>query len=224
MITRILRHGGTPVSATQQHLDGSNLKAGRWCLEFANTADWHASGRPQELLTSYSELVAWSQRVGILTGPQAERLLQTAARHPQAATAALEQAITLREAIYHIFSAAAHASPPAPADLDTVNTALAQAMALSKLVPSHGTFAWSWSDEDALDRMLWLVVWSAANLLTSEELRRVGQCADERGCGWLFLDKSRNRSRRWCDMKDCGNRAKAQRFYWRHHSAIQKGV
>ena len=69
------------------------------------------------------------------------------------------------------------------------------------------------------ERVLWPVVWSAANLLTSRILERVGQCADDRGCGWLFMDLSRNRSRRWCDMKDCGNRDKVRRYYARKREA-----
>ena len=67
-------------------------------------------------------------------------------------------------------------------------------------------------DEDALECMLCPVVRDAADLLTSRELERVGRCADER-CGWLFVDTSRNRSRRWCSMESCGNRAKARRHY-----------
>jgi predicted RNA-binding Zn ribbon-like protein len=63
--------------------------------------------------------------------------------------------------------------------------------------------------------MLWPILRSAAEVLTSEKRTRLGQCADDRGCGWLFLDTSKNRSRRWCDMEDCGNRAKARRHYLR---------
>jgi predicted RNA-binding Zn ribbon-like protein len=66
--------------------------------------------------------------------------------------------------------------------------------------------------------MLWPVVRSAAALLVSDDLDRVGQCEDDRGCGYLFFDTSRNRTRRWCDMKSCGNRAKAQRFQARHQA------
>jgi predicted RNA-binding Zn ribbon-like protein len=199
-----------------------NLKAGHLCLEFANTADWHASQHPQESLISYSELVTWSRRAAILTEPEAGHLLQQAARHPAQATTVLEQAISLREAIYHLLSAVAHGSPPASGDLALLNSALAQAMARLKLVTANGTFAWGWTDDGALDLMLWPLVWSAAHLLTSQELQRVGECADERGCGYLFLDNSRNRSRRWCDMRDCGNRAKAQRFYRRHRAPSQE--
>ena len=197
--------------------DAGSLKLSgeRSSLDFANTADWHASDHPVESLTSYSDLVAWSQRVGILTDHQAQRLLKKAARRPGDATAVLERAIALREAIYQIFSAISHGRPPPAADLATFNAELSRVLAQSRIVSTAEGFAWDWAGaEDALDWMLWPVVHDAAGLLTSEELDRVGQCADDR-CGWLFLDTSRNRSRRWCSMEDCGNRAKARRHYER---------
>lgn len=191
------------------------LLGGRPSLDFANTADWHASDQPVEFLTSYSDLVAWSQRAGILTDHQAQRLLKEAARRPADATTALRRAIALREAIYRIFSAISHGRSPQAADLATFNAELSGALAQSRIVPTAEGFTWDWvGAEDTLDRMLWPVVHDAAALLTSEELDRVRECADDR-CGWLFLDTSRNRSRRWCSMKDCGNRAKARRHYER---------
>jgi predicted RNA-binding Zn ribbon-like protein len=191
------------------------LLGGRLSLDFVNTADWHASDHPVEFLTSYSDLVAWSQHVGILTDHQAQRLLKKAARRPGDASAVLERAIALREAIYRIFSAISRGRPPQAADLATFNVELSEALAQSRIVSTAEGFTWDWAGaEDALDWMLWPVAHDAAGLLTSEELDRVGQCADDR-CGWLFLDTSRNRSRRWCSMEDCGNRAKARRYYER---------
>jgi predicted RNA-binding Zn ribbon-like protein len=191
------------------------LLGGRLCLDFANTADWHSSKDPVEFLTSYSELVAWSQQRGILTGCQAQSLLREAADRPLDAAAVLERAIALRETIYRIMSAISHGDTPPAADLTALNVELSTAMACSRIVPEAGGFVWDWAGgEHALDRMLWPVARDAAELLTAEELFRVGQCSDER-CGWLFLDMSRNHTRRWCSMKDCGNRAKARRHYRR---------
>jgi predicted RNA-binding Zn ribbon-like protein len=80
------------------------------------------------------------------------------------------------------------------------------------VVPRAGGFEWKWAgDEDALDRMVWPVARSAADVLVSDEGSRVRRCAGE-SCHWFFLDSGRNRSRRWCDMRDCGNRAKARRL------------
>jgi predicted RNA-binding Zn ribbon-like protein len=203
--------------------DRLTLLGGRLSLDFANTADWHASDQPVEFLTSYRELVAWSRHVGILTEHQVQHLVKQAARRPTDATAVLERAIALREAIYRIFAAVSQGHGPRAADLAVLNAELSTALAQSRIVPAAESFAWDWTGSDeALDRMLWPVVHDVADLLTSEELARVGQCADDR-CGWLFVDVSRNRSRRWCSMEACGNRAKARRHYRRSQDSQKTG-
>ena len=190
------------------------LLGGRLCLDFANTADWHKTAHPEERLHTYRDLVHWARHAGAIPHDAVGPLLAEAARRPQEAAAALESAITLREAIYRIFVAVAEGAAAARADLATLNAALATALAHARLEATSGGYAWGWAASASLDRPLWPVARSAAELLTSPELGRVRQCADA-GCGWLFLDGSRNRSRRWCDMRDCGNRAKARRHYQR---------
>ncbi len=194
----------------------SQLKseAGRLCLDFANTLDWHASDHPIEKLTTYADLVAWAHKIGLLNEPAARQLSDRAAQHPRIAQAALEKARTLREAIYAIFVAVAHGETPEMADIESVNTTLAEMLNRSRLVQGEGGFVWDWGGaEDDFDQVLWWVVQSATEVMTSDDLQRVGQCADDRGCGWLFYDTSKNRTRRWCDMRGCGNRAKARRHY-----------
>ncbi len=94
-----------------------------------------------------------------------------------------------------------------------INRLLARAAAARRLVRHDHRFVWTWrpADRRDLDRLLWPVAWSAGELLASPDLARVRQCGGA-GCAWLFLDTSRNQSRRWCDMSVCGNRAKARRF------------
>ena len=197
------------------------LRGGRLCLDFANTADWHASDQPEERLTSYVAFVSWSRQAGVLTENQAKRLLRRAADRPEEARVVVNRAIALREAIYEIFAAVAHGQAPQATDLTTLNAALSEMLARSQIAPTETGFVWQWAgEEDALDRPLWSVARSAADLLASDELQRVGQCADDRGCGWLFLDTSRNHTRRWCSIQDCGNRAKAQRHYERKRSSV----
>jgi predicted RNA-binding Zn ribbon-like protein len=90
----------------------------------------------------------------------------------------------------------------------------------ARLIPgANGALAWDWEDEGgSADLMLWPIARSAADVLTSpRELARVRQCPGA-GCGWVFLDETKNRSRRWCDMDVCGNRAKARRHYARAHA------
>jgi predicted RNA-binding Zn ribbon-like protein len=195
-----------------------NLESGRLCLDFANTADWHTSDQPEEQLNSYTDLVEWAKGVGILTEGQARQLASAAMNRSAEVADVLARAIDLREAIFRIFSAVSRRASPGEADLAVLNEVLSAALGRLHLVSTPDGFGWEWNaGRDNLDQMLWPVAQSAADLLTSEELNRVGQCADDH-CGWLFMDMSRNRSRRWCDMGDCGNRAKARRHYQRKRS------
>ena len=114
------------------------------------------------------------------------------------------------------------ARPPERADLDLFNAALAEALAHQRIAKTPDGFAWDWSDADgALRGIVRPVLRSAADLMTSADLRRVRRCAGAT-CDWLFMDRSRNRTRRWCDMESCGNRAKPQRYYKRHHVHTQE--
>jgi predicted RNA-binding Zn ribbon-like protein len=210
------------MSTTSAETERYHLEAGRLCLDFANTVEWHASDHPEEELHDYEDLVAWAEQIRVLAHDEARQLMHLAALHLAESAAVYEQAIALREAIYRIFSATAHGDAAAEGDLALFNAALVRALAHLRIVLAAEGFAWDWDVRDgAPDRMLWPVVWSAANLLTDEDLVRVGVCADEHGCGWLFFDTSRNRSRRWCGMDGCGNRAKARRHYERKRSARQ---
>jgi predicted RNA-binding Zn ribbon-like protein len=197
--------------------------AGRLCLDFANTLANRTSDDPHEWLDSYTNLVAWAQLAGALSPEAARPLVDKAAAHPEMAAQALNQAIEFRETIYRVFSAVNFGHSPAQSDLDDLNSALSEALPHLRVVLDEAAFAWDWNDEaTALERMLWPVARSAADLLTSEELGRVGECQGD-GCGWLFLDLSRNHSRRWCDMGDCGNRAKARRHYHRKKLSTTNG-
>jgi len=59
-----------------------------------------------------------------------------------------------------------------------------------------------------------LIAVHALRFLQEVERDRIRQCADD-ACGWLFVDRSRNNSRRWCDSTDCGNRNRVRRHYRR---------
>ena len=190
------------------------LLGGALCLDFANTVGNHKAAVPSEHLADYADWVAWSLHAEVLTLNQARRLIAESRRHPGEAEQAFKRATYLREAIYRIFAAVTENTPPKSADLDRLNESLARGLVHARIVPSQEGFRWDWTDENALDRMEWMVARSAADLLTAGNLNRVRQCGDAE-CGWLFVDTTRNRSRRWCDMNDCGNRAKARRHYQR---------
>jgi predicted RNA-binding Zn ribbon-like protein len=194
-------------------LDGGSR---RLCLEFANTVAWHAGERPEDRLRSYADLVGWARGAGLVTGQQARRLLLDAAENPGKAGRALRRAAGLREAVYRIFVALIREKQPQKGDMAELNDVLAKTAGGARVVETAGGFSWSWNVKaGAGDRLIWPIAFSAARLLVSAERSRVGQCADDRGCGWLFFDTSKNRSRRWCDINDCGNRAKQRRHYKR---------
>lgn len=198
-----------------------SLLGGHMCLDFVNTLDARASEHPHEYLASYADLVAWSQHAAGLSARTAQQLLQAAARRPIDAAGVLQQAIELREAIYRIFVAVAHQVEVSmdSADLGRLNCALSRVLAQTRIVPAANGFMWAWNEsEEALDQMLWPMTRSAMDLLTSADLERVRECACE-SCGWLFLDTSKNRSRRWCSMEACGNRTKARRHYARQRAS-----
>ena len=191
-------------------------KTGWLCLDFANTVDWHASENPVESLNKYADLIEWSAKRGIISGDAKDVLLRKSEEKPVEAEAVVEKAREIRENIYQILSDTVHGKPIKIADLKGFNRALAGTLSHSRLASNERGLRWDWdSSSDKLDSIIWPVVKSAVDLMTSGAMKRVGQCADEKGCGWLFWDSSRNRSRRWCDMKDCGNRAKVRRFYAR---------
>lgn len=189
-------------------------KTGWLCLDFANTVGWHASNSPVESLNNYADLIEWSANSGIVVGDVKDELLRKGEGKPAETKAVLEKAREVRENIYQILSDTVHGRPIKITDLKGFNKALTGTLSHSRLTPYGRGLRWDWdSGSDKLDSVIWPVVKSAVDLMTSEAIKRVGQCADEKGCGWLFWDSSRNRSRRWCDMSDCGNRAKVRRFY-----------
>lgn len=189
------------------------LVGGRLSLDFTNTVDRHVPDDPDEKLRSYGDLLAWATQTGIATAGEARALREEADRRPEEAQAVFDRAVTLREALYRIFLALSEQSPPAPSDVSLLNSELSRAMSRTRITFSGGQFEWDRRYPDgALDRFLWNIVQDAADLMTSDELDRIGQCAGD-NCEWLFLDMSKNRSRQWCTMEDCGNRAKARRFY-----------
>jgi predicted RNA-binding Zn ribbon-like protein len=189
-------------------------KTGWLCLDFANTVGWHAGNSPVESLNNYADLIEWSANRGIVAGDVKDELLGKGEGEPAEAKAVLEKAREVRESIYQILSDTVHGHPVKASDLKGFNKALANTLSHLRLALYESGLRWDWDTRsDKLDSVIWPVVKSAMDLMTSEAIKRVGQCADEQGCGWLFWDSSRNRSRRWCDMSDCGNRAKVRRFY-----------
>lgn len=208
--------GTTRLSQNQTHT--FELTGGRLCLDFANTVDNRPSPRRRDLLRSYGDLISWSRQTEKVSTRQAGQLDREAAAHPQKAAAMLRRGKKLREAIYGIYSAIANGRRPTTLDLDTLNKFLGEALARSRISRTRSGFSWEFKASTGdLDQVLWPVARSAMNLLVSSELSTICECAAA-DCAWLFLDASKNKSRRWCDMKVCGNRSKIRRFRQRAYS------
>ena len=203
--------------------------------------DWERSDAvpgAHERFTDYRSLLRWNLRKRQVTLSEAKALVRAARARPEEAEAVRRRAIGLRETLYHLFRALVAGKEPDPRDLAALNAWLPEAMARRRLAVADemarpadeggtdGRFEplrWeSCAPAGELEAPLWPVVWSAAELLTAGPLDRVREC-DNDPCGWLFVDASRNRSRRWCDMRDCGNRVKARRHYARTREAKATG-
>ncbi len=193
-----------------------DMVGGAVCLDFVNTGSKRRQGPFEDKLTSYDDLVAWAAQAEQLPADDAERLRAQAVRQPKEAQRALERGRALREALYRVFSTRWHEQEVAQADLELISEEYARATSQRTLArAADGTIAFQFRSDAALDRPLWPVAVSAANLLSADDAAaRVKECATD-NCNWLFYDASKNRSRRWCDMNECGNRAKARRHYER---------
>jgi predicted RNA-binding Zn ribbon-like protein len=197
------------------------IVGGHLALDFANTVDDPDGPERYDHVGTYPELVAWSVRIGMLQSDQAQGLLTAAQERPQARSAALKRAHLLRHILIEIFTeiAAINRGQSATTEGSPPNTRwrelrpfVTDAMAHAELAWEGSTYQLTWADTTRLDAMLWPVGVAAGDLITSPQLSRLKKCA---GCPWLFLDQSKNLSRRWCAMNDCGTHEKIRRYVTR---------
>jgi predicted RNA-binding Zn ribbon-like protein len=180
------------------------IVAGHLALDFANTVDDPLGSTRFDHVATYPGLLEWSVRVHTVAAEDAERLAEL-----PGANDALTRAHTLREALGALFTAVADGEPTEHGHWVSLREFAADAVANAELVPHGAGYALGWPRPARPDAVLWPVAQAAAELLTAAELTRVKRCA---GCPWLFLDHSRNSSRRWCAMNDCGTHAKIRRY------------
>jgi predicted RNA-binding Zn ribbon-like protein len=189
------------------------------CLDFSNTQISRPTDAPYDRLKSYDHLIDWAKCAGLISNRQKNDLIRQAKQHPRVAARTLRRANVLRETIYRVFSSYAGERAPQLEDINGLNAALIDSLSHRKIVHTTPGFVWRWDDDSRNhDCILWPIVHSAAELLVSDNLAHVHECALET-CSAMFLDSSKNKRRRWCDMKVCGNRAKSQRHYAKTRSA-----
>jgi len=186
---------------------------GALCLDFTNTLGGTRERPTHDHVRTYADLVAFARAALAIAPADAKRLVAEAERHPNVAMEMYRRGVALREAVSRAFGSIAAGHAPDDADLARIGEEAADAQAHARLVRGRSGYEWSWSNDDpSLARPLWAIARSAADLLIDgSDRERVRECSSPT-CTWLFVDRSRNHSRRWCDMNDCGNRAKQRRL------------
>jgi predicted RNA-binding Zn ribbon-like protein len=189
------------------------LVGGSLCLDLINTLDNRSdAARIKELIPSCRELLAFAVQSKVIAHKTAETLAQHAEQNPKQAAKANQELIRLRECVHRIFRQIVNSSSPREQDLGELSSFLQNALGHLQLRQQNGTVTLDWPEQETnLNFLQWHAAKSAADLLTSSDVQWVRLCE----CDWFFVDRSRNHSRRWCDMKVCGNREKVRRFYAR---------
>jgi len=181
-------------------------------LDFVNTVGgWSAEAALEDKLENFSDLIRWGKLAKLVEPADVTASIRLARRHPRQAAQVLARARALRGVLHQLFNCYLENRNPAAADLEALEKELRIARRHQMLASTGRGFLWTWDQRPDLDSVLWRVSQSAADLLVSPNLARVRRCAGE-NCGWMFLDTTRNHSRHWCDMRDCGNLAKVRRF------------
>lgn len=202
----------TATDVTRMRLVGGSL-----ALDYVNTRSGPVDGPPDDdALAGYGDLVTWARYAGTLTEAEGAPLLRRARGDPDGARAAFLRSLRMRDYLDELFRALATGGQPAGRALAELRDDEVDALGHAQLA-GDGPFVWNWERDRGLSRPLWPVVHAAVELLTAGPLDRVKGCA---GCRFLFVDESKNRSRRWCSMDDCGTTAKIRRYVARRaHTA-----
>jgi predicted RNA-binding Zn ribbon-like protein len=198
---------------TPEHVNEVAIVGGNLALDFANTG---GPGHGTEALRGYPDVVAWAAHADALTDADADRLMRRARRDPKRAELEYRRGVRLRDSLGLLFGSIAAGESPDATALQTLKREEAEALGHAQLVRAGTRYAWTWGGEADLALPTWLVAHAASELMTQGPLDRVKRCM---GCPFVFLDESRNRSRRWCSMDDCGTQEKVRRFVTRRAQA-----
>src|SRR4051794_22291746 len=191
-------------------VDDIRLLGGTPILDLANTQSGPPGGRPDiESLRDLDDVIRWARVADVLDDTGVERLRRAATRQSADARAAFERTLELRADAYDVFSALAAGDEPPPAALQRLHEAATEALTQATLVDAAGGFELRWDESDDPNRVWWPVAHAGLELLLHGPLDRVKGCG---GCRYLFVDETKNRSRRWCSMDDCGTDAKMRTF------------
>lgn len=186
---------------------------GRLWLDFVNTDDARLGVRV-DTIGSFGQYVDWLERARIVDAERAFALHRRSIEQPSGAAAALVEARRVRAALRSLAERGRtdHGERAREAALAEINRVLGRSVGTRRVeaLPDGGYARSFVPVGDAFGGLVIPVVESAVDTLVLGELVRIRRCADRR-CPRVFFDVSRSRTRRWCEMRSCGNRAKAQR-------------
>ena len=190
---------------------------GALCLDFCNSGGGVRRASGTEWIAGFTDLIGWLEAAEAVTGGQAARLRRAGAASPRAAVRVWGRAIKFREALFRVLNAKAQGGAVAREDLSIIEAEHARAASFARLSWTGEGYAWSLDPSaSALEAAMQPLVESAVSLLTSAKLERLRRCGRST-CYWLFIDETRNHSRRWCEMASCGNVVKVRRFREKSH-------
>jgi predicted RNA-binding Zn ribbon-like protein len=188
-------------------------------IDLVNTVDWTSRGPENDRLPDFGRVVEWAVGAGILSAKAAQSYRSQASAKVRDAEAVYRNVVNVRGVLQRLFHATAEGNPPGDA-LNEFNRWLGRALAGMRIAPRSGRrepgklqLGWAGQEEN-LDSILWPVLWSAASLIVSDEASRIRICGGS-DCGWMYVDRSRNKLRRWCQMETCGTREKSRRRHRR---------
>jgi predicted RNA-binding Zn ribbon-like protein len=191
---------------------------GELCLDFCNTGQGARGSRQEEWVTDYGELLTWVHAAGAISAKQATALRAKAEHSPEAAQRVWARGIAFREALARLLIAKALERKPTAEDVQAIESEYARAVRYARLAPAEDGYRWVIdADADELDAVLQPIVESALSLMTSPRMARLRRCGNAT-CYWLFIDETKNCSRRWCEMASCGNVMKVRR----HRARLRK--
>jgi len=181
-------------------------------FDFTNTESGRASDHHLEHFRAPADVIVWARHAKVMTDRDRDKALAAISRDTALGKRLLTEARALRDLIHRMGAAVSNGKKPDADDLDELVAVHTRMLAHGKLVPFGEAFAWSWDPSDGLiEAVLGPVTLSALTVLTQQDLSRIKQCPGDH-CGWLFFDTTKNKSRRWCEMEVCGNRAKQKGF------------
>jgi predicted RNA-binding Zn ribbon-like protein len=207
-------------ASTRKERKPFELIAGNVALDLVNTLDWRFREEPppEELLADYLDLAHFMQQSGLISDALARRLIRNVSESKAAEV--VEAVRELREAAARVLYASLEGDTPQASSIKLLERNFRETRESQHLLWDGEKLAWELAQSPALpESLLWMLSLSVAELMTSDEMQLLRECGNAE-CRWLFLDTSKNHTRRWCDMKICGNRMKARRFKAQHRGGI----